>query len=136
MRRHTALWALAALLGLMLAAGISWATSTLTSQHIGLSSEAETAGRRLAPPEATRSTPATTTTKKPARTQPPSTSTRPATTPITTAPAEAETAPAAPAGEATATQTTRQGGAQGGEDGSAGSAGGAGSGTGGQGRDD
>ncbi|HXD54981.1 MAG TPA: hypothetical protein VN618_09545 [Solirubrobacteraceae bacterium] len=129
MRRQTALWALAALLGLMLAAGVSWATSTLTSQHIGLSSEAETAGRRLAPPEATRSSPATTSTQQPAGTRPPSTSTPTATTPIVTAP-ESETAPAPPAGEATAPRTTGQGTAQGGDDSSGHGAGG------GQGRDD
>lgn len=52
MRRNAALWALAATCGLFMAAGISWATSSLTSQHIGLSSEPLSAGRRLAPPEA------------------------------------------------------------------------------------
>jgi hypothetical protein len=48
--RTTTLWALAAVIGIALAAGISYATSQLTSQHIGLASEPLTAGRRLAPP--------------------------------------------------------------------------------------
>ncbi len=52
MSRKTALWALAALLGIALAAGITWATSQLTSQHIGLASEPLSAGSRLAPPAA------------------------------------------------------------------------------------
>ena len=50
MSRQAALWALAALLGIALTAGITWATSQLTSQHIGLSSEPVSAGSRLAPP--------------------------------------------------------------------------------------
>ena len=49
MSRQAALWALAALLGIALTAGITWATSQLTSQHIGLSSEPISAGSRLAP---------------------------------------------------------------------------------------
>lgn len=49
MSRNTALWALAAVCGLVLAAGMSWATSQLTGQHIGLSSEPISAGRSLAP---------------------------------------------------------------------------------------
>ena len=52
MNRNAALWALAAACGIFMAAGISWATSRLTSQHIGLSSEPLGAGRRLAPPAA------------------------------------------------------------------------------------
>ncbi len=50
MRARTAIWVLAAILGIVLAAGLSWATSQLTSQHIGLASEPLTAGQRLAPP--------------------------------------------------------------------------------------
>jgi hypothetical protein len=49
MSRQAALWAFAALLGIALAAGITWATGQLTSQHIGLSSEPLSAGSRLAP---------------------------------------------------------------------------------------
>jgi hypothetical protein len=42
-------WLALALLGLVLAAGISLAASRLSSQHIGLSSEPLTAGEGLAP---------------------------------------------------------------------------------------
>jgi hypothetical protein len=42
-------WALFALLGLVLAAGVSIAASRLSSEHIGLSSEPITAGKRLVP---------------------------------------------------------------------------------------
>ena len=42
-------WALAALAGLVLAAGLSTAASTLSRQRIGLSSEPLAAGRALAP---------------------------------------------------------------------------------------
>jgi hypothetical protein len=49
MSRQAALWTLAALLGISLTAGITWATSQLASQHIGLSSEPISAGARLAP---------------------------------------------------------------------------------------
>jgi hypothetical protein len=45
---------LAALLGIVLTAGMTWATSRLTSQHIGISSEPISAGARLAPPTAER----------------------------------------------------------------------------------
>jgi hypothetical protein len=48
------MWTLAALLGLVLTAGVTWATSRLTSQHIGISSEPISAGARLAPPTAER----------------------------------------------------------------------------------
>lgn len=52
MSRKTFIWLLAALLGIAITAGITWATSTLTSQHIGLSSEPLSTGRGLAPPQA------------------------------------------------------------------------------------
>ena len=42
-------WAVAALAGLVLAAGLSTAASTLSRQRIGLSSEPLAAGRALAP---------------------------------------------------------------------------------------
>lgn len=64
MSRQTALWALAALLGLVLTAGITWATSQLTSQHIGLSSEPVSGRRRLAPAVTEATTPRRTTTRK------------------------------------------------------------------------
>jgi hypothetical protein len=47
--RARAAWALAAIAGLVLAAGLSTAASTLSRQRIGLSSETLTAGRALAP---------------------------------------------------------------------------------------
>lgn len=49
MSRRAVAWTLAAVLGLALAAGVSWATSRLTSVRIGLASEPITAGSRLAP---------------------------------------------------------------------------------------
>jgi hypothetical protein len=48
-RRRTALVVLAALLGIALAAAITWGTSQLVRQRIGLASEPLTAGRRLLP---------------------------------------------------------------------------------------
>lgn len=47
--RARAAWAVAALAGLVLAAGLSTAASTLSRQRIGLSSEPLAAGRALAP---------------------------------------------------------------------------------------
>jgi hypothetical protein len=54
MKRRTALWVAAGVLGIALAAAITWATSQLTSQHIGLSSEPISAARALAPSELER----------------------------------------------------------------------------------
>ena len=94
MRRRTALWALAAVLGLAIAAGISWATSTLTSQHIGLASEPVTAGRSLAPAETTREKTSTATPAPapsgPATTTAATTETTPPTVPAGAPPTEAE----------------------------------------------
>lgn len=50
MSRRSLVWVLAALLGIALTAGITWASSQLTSQRIGLSAEPISAGVRLAPP--------------------------------------------------------------------------------------
>src|SRR3954449_7090277 len=44
-----ALWILGALAGVMLAAGVTYAASSLSTQRIGLSSEPVNAGRELAP---------------------------------------------------------------------------------------
>jgi hypothetical protein len=52
--RSTVLVVLVALLGIAVAAGVTWATSRLVSQHIGLTSEPLTAGRRLLPATGTR----------------------------------------------------------------------------------
>ena len=57
MSRQSALWILAGVVGIVLAAGITWATSQLTSQHIGLSSEPISAARALAPRSPERATP-------------------------------------------------------------------------------
>jgi hypothetical protein len=48
--RRTALISLLAVLGIALAAAITWGTSQLVRQRIGLASEPLTAGRRLLPP--------------------------------------------------------------------------------------
>lgn len=48
-RRQTALVLLAAVLGIVLAAGVTWGTSQLVRQRIGLASEPLTAGQRLLP---------------------------------------------------------------------------------------
>jgi hypothetical protein len=55
MSRRSLVWVLAALLGIALTAGITWASSQLTSQRIGLSSEPISAGVRLAPTVSTTS---------------------------------------------------------------------------------
>ncbi len=106
MTGKTALWAMAAVLGLVLAAGMSFATSQLTSQHIGIGSEPLTAGRRLAPPPpaATRrtTTPSRTTSTSPRA--PETTQTRtaapvvPAQPSVTEGEAPAVTSPAPAAG--------------------------------------
>jgi hypothetical protein len=91
-RRRTALVLLAALLGIAVAAAITYGTSQLVSQHIGLASEPITAGRALLAP-AVRRAPAT-----PTRTSaPPSGGTAAPGEPRTTSPAEAAPAPEAPA---------------------------------------
>jgi hypothetical protein len=54
-RRQTALVLLAAMLGIVLAAAVTWGTSQLVRQRIGLASEPLTAGRRLLPPTTHRS---------------------------------------------------------------------------------
>jgi uncharacterized membrane protein YgcG len=69
-KRGTVLWALAALLGLVLTAAVTWAASQLASQHIGLSSEPLSVANGLAP----RTTP----------TRAPTTPTRAPTTPMRT----------------------------------------------------
>ena len=55
---------LAAVLGVAIAAGITWATSQLVSQHIGLASEPLTAGQRLLP-KASAGAPVSTSTARP-----------------------------------------------------------------------
>jgi hypothetical protein len=50
--RNTVLLAVAALAGIVVAAAITWGTSQLVRQHIGLASEPLTAGSSLTPPQA------------------------------------------------------------------------------------
>jgi hypothetical protein len=53
MNRAALLWTLAAVAGVFLVAGVTFAASTLSTQTIGLSSEPESAGEGLAPSAAT-----------------------------------------------------------------------------------
>lgn len=64
MSRKSLIWVLAALLGIVLTAAITWASSQLTSQRIGLSSEPISAGVRLAPSVHTTTTHSVTTTHR------------------------------------------------------------------------
>jgi hypothetical protein len=110
MTRKPLMWVLAALLGIVLTAGITWASSQLTSQRIGLSSEPISAGVRLAPSLNT-ATHSVTTTRR-VETRPTHTTTTTTTLTVTTpapTPAPVETVPQ------TTTSTTRTG-----EDGSQG----------------
>lgn len=107
-------WALAALLGIVLTAAITWATSQLTSQRIGLSSEPVSAGGRLAPAEGGAGTSGgagangqgATTTHTSTRTRSSTTTTLTVTTvlPVGTAP-RATPAPVAPVGGASGSST-------------------------------
>ena len=60
-----ALWILGALAGVVLAAGVTYAASSLSTQRIGLSSEPVNAGRELAPRATATRTPTSTPTPKP-----------------------------------------------------------------------
>ncbi len=60
-----ALWILGALAGVVLAAGVTYAASSLSTQRIGLSSEPVNAGRELAPRATATRTPTATPTPKP-----------------------------------------------------------------------
>jgi hypothetical protein len=82
--RNTALLVLAALAGIAVAAAITWGTSQLVRQHIGLSSEPLTAGSSLVPPAV----------RRPAAPAPPSSASA---TPERTAAAPPAPAPATPA---------------------------------------
>lgn len=77
MERRTGLWVLLALLGLVLAAGVTAAASELSNQRVGLASEPLSAGDDLAPPAQQRQAKK----KSPARSNTPST---PSTSPTTT----------------------------------------------------
>jgi hypothetical protein len=55
--RKTAVVIVIALLGIVVAAGVTWGTSQLVRQRIGLASEPLTAGQRLLPPSLARTAP-------------------------------------------------------------------------------
>ncbi len=84
-------WILLALLGLVLAAGVSYAASRISTQHIGLSAEPPSLGEELGP-RTTRTTPSagtrqrTPTSKQTTPSQTPAPSTTPTTPAQTTAP--------------------------------------------------
>src|SRR6478672_10173756 len=78
------LWTLGALAGVVLAAGVTYAASSLSTQRIGISSEPVSAGQELAPKAtATRTATPTPTPKKKAKPKPTATP-RPTTTAIPT----------------------------------------------------
>src|SRR3954470_20095201 len=58
MSKTVILWALAAIAGVVLVAGVTYAASGLSSQTIGLSSEPLDTGEALAPPETDEQAPA------------------------------------------------------------------------------
>src|SRR3954452_8363160 len=64
-RMKIALWILGALAGVVLAAGVTYAASSLSTQRIGLSSEPVNAGRELAPRATATRTPTATPRPKP-----------------------------------------------------------------------
>jgi hypothetical protein len=85
------LWFLGALAGVVLAAGVSYAASSLSTQRVGLSAEPPSAGADLAPRATATATakprPRRTATPKPRRTPKPRATPRPAptTVPVPTA---------------------------------------------------
>src|SRR3954452_539348 len=97
MSRTTIGWALAAVAGLLLAAGLTRAVSELTSQHVGLYDESPDAGRELV---VSTPAPATTTpARKPKRRRAPAKQPAPART--TPTPPPVATTPVAPPPAAT-----------------------------------
>ena len=121
-------WVLAAVAGLVLAAGLTTAASTLSRQRIGLSSEPLTAGRALAPTPEGQSGPAATATARPRRPRHTPTSTPTATATATAAPTFLPTTrPTVPPPTATARPRDDSGG---GDDSSGGGHGGGGQGGG------
>ena len=99
--RKTAVVIVMALLGIVVAAGVTWGTSQLVRQRIGLASEPLTAGQRLLPPSLARTTPVH---RKKATVKPAKTVTTTVPAPVTSAPtptvaspeAQPEPAPTAP----------------------------------------
>lgn len=102
-RRRTALVALVAVLGIVLAAAITYGTSQLVRQHIGLASEPITAGRNLLAPVTSvhvhTSRPATVPRSTRPRATPPAATTPSVAAPVTPSVSESSP-PAAATGEA------------------------------------
>jgi hypothetical protein len=96
--RRVTLTAIAAILGIAVAAAITWGTSQLVRQHIGLGSEPQSAGLRLLPPSSTKTSPGSTRTTS----TPSSTGTQERSAPAATAPAVKAPATEAPAVKAPA----------------------------------
>src|SRR6476619_1291121 len=115
MSRTTIGWALAAVAGLLLAAGLTLAVSELTSQHVGLYDESPDAGRELVV-----STPARSATTTPARTpkRRRAPAKRPAPPRTTTAPPPVVTTTVAPPPATTTDDHGGSGGSGGSDDGS------------------
>lgn len=117
-RRRTALVILAAVLGIAVAAAITWGTSQLVRQRIGLASEPLTVGRRLLAPAAhtpvrgpssPRQT-TTTSTPTPTPSRAPTTSSTPIPTPGTPPAAAPEPAPESPLSKAAPAESSPFGG--------------------------
>src|SRR4051812_9732230 len=87
MSRSVILWSLAAVAGVVLVAGVTYAASGLSTQAIGLSSEPLTAGDKLAPAATATPTPAATPRKAKRRKPRPHATPRPTAipTPVATA---------------------------------------------------
>jgi hypothetical protein len=81
--RKTAVVIVMALLGIVVAAGVTWGTSQLVRQRIGLASEPLTAGQRLLPPSLAHTVPV----------RPKKAAAKPTKTVTTTVPAPATPAP-------------------------------------------
>jgi cytoskeletal protein RodZ len=90
-------WAVLAIVGLLIAVGVSFAASRLASPNIGLSSEPITAGLKLAPAKTTAARPAKTKPKPKRKRKRPAKSAPTATTPqVVTPPAPAQAPAPAP----------------------------------------
>jgi hypothetical protein len=102
--RRTVLVALLAVFGIALAAVITWATSQLVSQRIGLASQPLSAGRHLLPPGARSSAPTLTSQGATTTTAPNTHSGQSSPTQSSTTPAPSSTTPSttpAPSGTTT-----------------------------------
>lgn len=96
LRSRRVLLTVAAVMGIGLAVAVTWATSQIVSQRIGLSSEPVTAGLRLLP---ARHRPSGTSTLRPAAPPTPTPSAPARSTPVPTTPAPPVAVPEREAGE-------------------------------------